>query len=212
MMGKNNPESLSTDKRTLIIRAAVKVFSRQGFHQARVEDIAQEAGVGKGTVYEYFESKRHLFEEMVREGLNFYSRQLGELEASDAAAGEERPVKPGRLRESLRTLTLLHLRFFREYRDLAEVTMRDLTLVSAEMRAWMRDMRRRQILRIQEMVRQGQARGEVRADLDPELAAIMVAGALAGLGHLAVWSPKEPDLAEVAEKAATLVFDGIGRD
>ncbi|MDH7479537.1 MAG: TetR family transcriptional regulator C-terminal domain-containing protein, partial [Syntrophomonadaceae bacterium] len=102
-------------------------------------------------------------------------------------------------------------RFFREYRDLAEVTMRDLTLVSAEMRAWMRDMRRRQILRIQEMVRQGQARGEVRTDLDPELAAIMVAGVLAGLGHLAVWSPEEPDLAGVAEKAASLVFDGLGQ-
>jgi len=53
-------------KRKALISAALAVFSRVGFAGAKMEDVAEEAGVSKGTVYLYFDSKDHLFEEMVR--------------------------------------------------------------------------------------------------------------------------------------------------
>lgn len=56
-------ENLS--KREAIMEAAVKVFSEQGFYKAKVETIAEVAGIGKGTIYEYFSSKKDLFLEMV---------------------------------------------------------------------------------------------------------------------------------------------------
>lgn len=40
-----------------ILTAAHQVFARQGYYEATIATIAKEAGVGKGTVYEYFESK-----------------------------------------------------------------------------------------------------------------------------------------------------------
>lgn len=49
-----------------IIEAAAKVFGEHGFARARLEDVAREAGVSKGTVYLYFDSKETLFREMVR--------------------------------------------------------------------------------------------------------------------------------------------------
>ncbi len=49
-----------------ILDAALEVFGEQGFARARLEDVAQRAGVSKGTVYLYFDSKETLFREMVR--------------------------------------------------------------------------------------------------------------------------------------------------
>ena len=49
-----------------ILDAALEVFGAQGFAGARLEDIARHAGVSKGTVYLYFESKDALFRAMVR--------------------------------------------------------------------------------------------------------------------------------------------------
>ena len=57
-------QTASEDKRLRIIKGAIKVFSQQGFYKAKIEEIAEQAGVGKGTVYEYFASKEELFLEM----------------------------------------------------------------------------------------------------------------------------------------------------
>lgn len=49
------------EKRNQIIEAAVKVFARLGFPNTKMLQIAQTAGIGKGTIYEYFRSKEELF-------------------------------------------------------------------------------------------------------------------------------------------------------
>ena len=48
------------DKRSLILDAALKLFSERGFHGTAVPDIARAAGVGTGTIYRYFEGKEGL--------------------------------------------------------------------------------------------------------------------------------------------------------
>lgn len=45
-----------------ILDAAEDVFSRAGFHEAKMADIAERAGVATGTLYNYFKSKDHVFE------------------------------------------------------------------------------------------------------------------------------------------------------
>ena len=50
-----------------ILDAALQVFAEKGFAAARMDDIAARAGVTKGTIYVYYESKEHLFISMVRE-------------------------------------------------------------------------------------------------------------------------------------------------
>ncbi|MEI5035059.1 helix-turn-helix domain-containing protein [Streptomyces sp. S1A(2023)] len=44
-------------RRDLILKAAVRVFARQGFAATRVDDVAAEAGVAKGSVYLHFDSR-----------------------------------------------------------------------------------------------------------------------------------------------------------
>ena len=48
-------------KRQQIAQAAMAVFARMGINDAKMADIAAEAGVGKGTIYEYFRSKDEVF-------------------------------------------------------------------------------------------------------------------------------------------------------
>ena len=49
--------------------AALELFTERGFAATRLEDIAARAGVSKGTLYLYFDSKEALFEAVIREGI-----------------------------------------------------------------------------------------------------------------------------------------------
>jgi len=51
-------------KSEALVEAAARVFAEQGFANTRVSDIAERAGIAKGTVYEYFSSKEELFHEV----------------------------------------------------------------------------------------------------------------------------------------------------
>ena len=52
---------IKEDKKNLITQAAAYLFARRGFSGTSIADIARNAGIGKGTVYEYFDSKEDLF-------------------------------------------------------------------------------------------------------------------------------------------------------
>ncbi len=45
-----------------IVQAAYEIFQINGYHNAKIKTIADKAGIGKGTLYEYFKSKKELFE------------------------------------------------------------------------------------------------------------------------------------------------------
>lgn len=74
----NTPAPCPTAKRTRrkearpgeIANAALALFVRQGFQATRMEDIAREAGVSKGTVFRYFPSKNELFKAVVSEHIS----------------------------------------------------------------------------------------------------------------------------------------------
>lgn len=65
-----------------IIAAALEVFAEKGFAAARLDDIAARAGVSKGALYLYFETKQDLFEAVVREAV---SPNIAMVEAAAAA-------------------------------------------------------------------------------------------------------------------------------
>ncbi len=52
-----------------IVAAALEIFAEKGFAAARLDDIAARAGVSKGALYLYFETKQHLFEAVVRDAV-----------------------------------------------------------------------------------------------------------------------------------------------
>ena len=62
-----------------ILEAALEVFSQKGFHPATMDEIAEKAGVGKGTLYRYFETKEKLFAELVRLRLEELGKRAGSV-------------------------------------------------------------------------------------------------------------------------------------
>ena len=77
------------EKKTLIIRAAAGVFAEKGFVKTLMAEVAAAAGIGKGTVYEYFRSKDDLFfavyESVIQESSGTadaaLARLVGEIES-----------------------------------------------------------------------------------------------------------------------------------
>lgn len=76
-MTRHLPE---TERRAQILRAARAIFIERGYLSARVEDIAARAGLSKGAVYFYFESKREIFDALVEEELAVTRSFLAEAE------------------------------------------------------------------------------------------------------------------------------------
>lgn len=64
--GEAAPLAARPSTKERILDAALDVFSQKGFHTATTDEIAERAGVGKGTLYRYFETKEKLFAELVR--------------------------------------------------------------------------------------------------------------------------------------------------
>ncbi len=71
------PSKASAKER--ILDAALEVFSQKGFHSATTDDIAEKAGVGKGTLYRYFETKEKLFAELVQLRLEELETRAGSI-------------------------------------------------------------------------------------------------------------------------------------
>jgi TetR/AcrR family transcriptional regulator len=66
----------SQDKKTLILEAADNLFHRFGYAKTSLDDIAKEAGMGKGTIYYHFESKEDIFLSVVEQYAEGYEKIL----------------------------------------------------------------------------------------------------------------------------------------
>lgn len=98
------------DKAARILRAALEEFLAAGFKDAKIEEIAKRAGVGKGTVYQYFTSKEQLFEAMIDQGMAHYVEGLAQsLSPSDT------------LQVNLQRLVQMHYQFIQDHQSIAQL-------------------------------------------------------------------------------------------
>jgi AcrR family transcriptional regulator len=66
--GVEMPESLKeTGAREKILKAALKIFSGQGYHGASMQEISEEANVNKASLFYYFSSKENLYQEIIKD-------------------------------------------------------------------------------------------------------------------------------------------------
>src|SRR5438045_2727553 len=77
-------QAQAPDKRRAILDAAITVFAHQGFHSARVSDVAAQAGVAYGLVYHYFDSKEQMLNELFSERWALLLEASEEVQRGDA--------------------------------------------------------------------------------------------------------------------------------
>ena len=93
-----------------ILEAARKVFAKKGFHDATVDDIANAAGVAKGTVYLYYRSKQEVYLAALKFGIaQMYSALVEEVRRVSTTE------------EKLRALIAAKLAYFEENRDFFKI-------------------------------------------------------------------------------------------
>jgi AcrR family transcriptional regulator len=153
------------EKRKLILDAAVRVFARAGYHNARVADIAEEAGIAHGLLYHYFDSKDEVLATVFRDNWGQLLERVHTVETSHEGADEK-----------LRGMAKILLRTWRNDPALVTVMVRDVAR-SPNLQEQV-DVVREAFQAIQRVIEQGQAEGTFRDDIDARLASWVFYGAL----------------------------------
>jgi AcrR family transcriptional regulator len=79
---------VSEERKQQILEAASEVFSQKGFDDARMEDIAEQTGLSKGSLYLYFKSKDDLITSILDLAFQREFKQIENLDASEMSATE----------------------------------------------------------------------------------------------------------------------------
>ena len=82
-------EAIRTESKKAIKQAALLLFSRNGLNGTRIEDIAREAKISKGLLYNYYGSKEKLLHDILADAINSGKRVLQELVDSDKPAKDK---------------------------------------------------------------------------------------------------------------------------
>jgi AcrR family transcriptional regulator len=155
-------------KRDELIQAAATVFARSGFLRTKMAHIAEEAGVGKGTLYEYFPSKDDLFLAVCINLVDWPSADSFPPSSGDA------------LRQLIFALVESYERasgFFSILIDYWSVIVREHGEHGQTFLAQGASLYERPRELVCEVLRTGQRRGDVRGDLDVvRIAQIILAG------------------------------------
>ena len=155
------------DKRRQILDAAVAVFARQGFHQTRVSDIADEAGVAYGLVYHYFRSKDDVLNELFVER---WSLLLTAIDEADRTGGPHR--------DRLAAVASFIIDSYRYDPELMKVIIVEVTRAANSFGQTPLTEIRRAYEGIAKIVADGQANGAFRDDIDPLFASMSFYGAI----------------------------------
>lgn len=153
-------------RRTQILDAAVRCFAKSGYERATMDDVAESAGLSKGSLYRFFESKDEIL-------LSLFEH----FEARIGSAFE--PSQPtGTALATLRRYTQAAIELLGSPADLTDLWAE--FFAHRGSRARMSDVYERSRRRIAATIRAGIDSGEIR-DLDPMDAATAVLAALEGL-------------------------------
>lgn len=159
------------ESRQKILEAAERVFAEKGYFIAGTDEIAQAAGVAKGTLYYNFKSKGEIFETLVTEGLEDLHRQVEESLNTDFT-----------VQEHVRRLIRIHIRYASNFPELTRIFLNELSAgLEKQVRLRVAALRERYIGGIVPLIEEGQKLGIIREG-DPRFIAMVVTSVLNSLG------------------------------
>ena len=182
-----------------VLKAAERVFASNGFHESTVSEIAKEARVSEGTVYEYFSSKEGLlfsipeaFVAKVREQNRFH------LQLIRGAANR------------LRAILYLYLYTWQENPDYAVI---NLLILKGNLNFRKTEgyrLIREGFKEITHIIEEGITSGEFRADLDPYVIRSVLMGAVDHVSTNWLLSDRKHNLVDLVDPIMDLVMAGLG--
>jgi TetR/AcrR family fatty acid metabolism transcriptional regulator len=186
------------DKRRRILDAAVSVFAQHGFYNAKVSQIAKEAGVADGTIYLYFKNKEDILIQVFIDAMDEILRRQEEALTS--------LLDPA---QRLRTFIRVHFASVAESRAMAEVITVELRQSSKFMRSTDMKPFGRYLGMIARIIDDGVRSGAFAPASDARLAARAIFGAVDELALEWAMSDRHASLDEASTRVADLFLSGL---
>lgn len=164
-----------SDKSQQIMQAAERLFTSRRFHELTMDDVAREAGVGKGTIYRYFRDKDDLFFRITTSGFDELCDLLHRKVPDDASFPEQ-------LLAACRQIS----RFFERRRQLSRMMQSEegrMSWCSGQLHERWMEHRKRLVEAVADLVQKGVCEGQVRGDIPPVVLANFLLGMLRTRGQ-----------------------------
>jgi TetR/AcrR family transcriptional regulator, cholesterol catabolism regulator len=183
-------------RRDQILDSAARIFARDGFHAARMDDIAAELNLTKAALYYYCASKEDLFVKVIEARVGIAVDALENLNATTATA-------------KVRQAILTHLQVFHRHSDIYTMFLGErLRAISADAASVVDDMGRRFERRWADFLEEGIVTGEFRADIDVP---VTVKASLSMCNMTLTWFRPDGSLSidELADRFGDIILGGI---
>ena len=192
---------VSEERRSQILEAASAVFARLGFHQARMDDIAQEAGLSKGALYLYYNSKDAIIAALLR---FFFDQELAMLRrllqtGSEQSAREQLLMVNRRMGEAMKWMEAMRPIAFEFYAIAAR---------QKNVRQFLKEYFKEYREILAALIQRGVESGEFKP-LDAQSVAITVAALYEGLVLLWMVDPQAVQWEKASEESLRLLLGGL---
>lgn len=199
---RNGRRRRQSDKRQRILNAAVRVFARRGFYNAKIAEIARAAAVADGTIYLYFKNKDDLL-------ISLFDERMGSI--IDEFRGEIAGL--GNAADKVRHFIQMHFRLVKKDPDLATVIQLELRQSNKFIKEYHGSRFADYLNLIREIIVEGQMAGLFRRDVQPGVVKRALFGALDEMSTLWLISKnKKYELEDCAEQVARLFLGGLVKD
>lgn len=185
----------SQRRRAELVRIACKVFAAKGFDGASLQEIADDFGVLKGSLFHYIDSKDELLAEII-EGVYEDAAKVWAIAGEDDAAVIR-----------LRRLIVAYAVFMSRHLDGVTVWLRDFNALPDSRRRELRQREDQDRHRLEDLIREARREGGLRADVDPRLAALALLGSINWLHRW--FQPRKLPAEEIGESFADLFLRGV---
>ena len=155
--------------RQKLYEAAVTLIAEQGFSATTVDEIAERAGVAKGTVYYNFASKSVLFEELLRHGVGLLTASLREASEKTAASG-------GSKIDALDAMIRAGLVFIDRYPAFTQLYVAELWRTNRAWQSTLAVVRQEAVAVVEDVLRDAVEGGELSEEIDIPLTAAALVG------------------------------------
>jgi AcrR family transcriptional regulator len=202
MTAKSKEEVVQEFRIHSIQEATMRVIARKGMAAATMQEIAEEAGVAKGTLYLYFRDRDELVEKTFDGAMKQLQERIG------ASLHGDLPFE-----EKLRKILLAKLEFFRDNREFFRLYMslRIPEGSAAQQRRQKRTCQPQYRARTEELVevlREAMEKGELR-QMDPNRLALLIIEGTNAIVVERVMEESAPPVADDVELIASALLDGI---
>ncbi len=193
-------KGVRSNRRTQILGCAKRVFSRKGFHNAKVADLIHQAGIARGTFYLYFTGKRDIFDTLLDELLQELRLRIQPIEMGPGA-----PAPLDQLKANVRRI----LELMTQEPDLFQILLRHASGLDQQAAAVLQTFYDRVLALIERSLEHGIRLGLIRP-CDTQMAAICILGTIKEVAEwLTVQGRKAPDLDVLAEDLLGFGLRGV---